>query len=98
MMSENRVPEEGYAIEVRVVEIQGRGICPIDIKVGDLFHSDQEVAAACHWAAHTLLPFTTALRFGGNVPWEPEPGVARICCPDPGNPVVFEVKRVGSGA
>jgi hypothetical protein len=40
------------------------------------------------------LPFTTALRFGGDVPWESEPGLARICCPDPDNLVVFEIRRV----
>jgi len=93
-MSQPASSETGYPIEVRVVEIRGRGICPLNIEVGDLFHSDREVGAVCHWAAHTLLPFTTALRFGGNVPWEPEPGLARICCPDPDNSVVFEVRRL----
>ncbi len=84
----------GYPIEVRAVEIRGRGICPQDIEVGDVFRSDREVGAVCHWAAHTLLPFTTALRFGGDLPWEAEIGVARICCPDPENSVVFEIRRI----
>lgn len=84
----------GYPIVVRVVEIRGRGVCPLDIKVGDIFRSDREVGAVCHWAAHALLPFTSVLRFGGDLPWETEPGLARICCPDPDNSVVFEICRL----
>jgi uncharacterized repeat protein (TIGR04076 family) len=98
MKSSIGVSDSGHPIEVRVVEIRGRGICPLDIKVGDLFRSDRELGAACHWAAHTLLPFTAALRFGGDVPWESEEGLARVCCPDPDNSVVFEVRRVEAGA
>lgn len=90
----DRAAVSDHPIEIRVVEIRGRGVCPLDIKVGDVFRSDREVGAVCHWAAHTLLPFSTALRFGGNVPWESEPGFARICCPDPDNSVVFEVRRL----
>jgi len=92
-MSDVKVSEAGHPIEVCVVEIRGRGICPLGLKVGDRFRSDGEVGAACHWAAHTLLPFTATLRFGGNLPWEAEPGLARICCPDPDNSVLFEVRR-----
>jgi uncharacterized repeat protein (TIGR04076 family) len=86
----------GHPIEIRAVEIRGRGTCPLDIRVGDLFRSDREVGAVCHWAAHTLLPLSTALRFGGDIPWEVESGLARVCCPDPDNSVVFEIRRVGA--
>lgn len=89
-----QVTATGYSIVVRVVAIRGRGICPAGIKEGDVFRSDREVGAVCHWAAHVLLPLTTALRFGGNVPWEAEPGLARACCPDPDNSVVFERRRL----
>ena len=92
-MSDVKVSEAGQPIEVCVVEIRGRGICPLGLQVGDRFLSDGEVGAVCHWAAHTLLPFTATLRFGGNLPWESEPGLARICCPDPDNSVVFTVRR-----
>jgi uncharacterized repeat protein (TIGR04076 family) len=64
----------GYPLEIRVVDIMGRGVCPLNLRVGDCFASDKELAQACHWAAHVLLPFTTTLRFGGQVPWEDEPG------------------------
>ncbi len=72
----------GYPLEIRVIDIMGRGVYPLGLKVGDCFASDKELAQACHWAAHVLLPFTTALRFGGQVPWEDEPDLARVCCLD----------------
>jgi len=37
---------------------------------------------------------SSALRFGGQVPWEDEPGQARACCLDHNNPVVFEIRRI----
>jgi uncharacterized repeat protein (TIGR04076 family) len=43
---------------------------------------------------HVLFPAVRVYQFGGSHPWEKEPGKARLCCPDPDNPVVFEV-RVG---
>lgn len=84
----------GCPIEVRAVDIRGRGICPHNIEVGDVFRSDREVGAVCHWAAHTLLPFTSVLRFVGDLPWETGPGLAWFCCPDPDNSVVFEIRRI----
>jgi tRNA pseudouridine55 synthase len=83
-----------HPIRIRVIRIDGSGECPLGLEVGRTFHSDQDVAQACHWAMHSLLPWTTALRFGGDVPWETKPGIAHVCCPDPNNPVVFEVQRV----
>lgn len=82
-----------YPIEIRLLEIRGRGTCPFGVQLGDLFRSDGQIGAVCHWAAHTLLSWTTAVRSGGDVPWESEPGLARVCCPDPDNVVVFEVGR-----
>ncbi|MFQ6014326.1 MAG: TIGR04076 family protein [Anaerolineae bacterium] len=83
-----------YPLEIKVVDIMGQGTCHEGLKVGDIFSSDRELAQACPWAAYILLPLTTALRFGGDVPWEQEPGLARACCMDAANPVVFEVRRV----
>ena len=35
-----------------------------------------------------------ALRFGAVFPWEKDPDASFSTCPDPGNPVVFEVRRL----
>ena len=39
-----------------------------------------------------MLPFLTVMRFGGKFPWGNKDGSIQICCPDPENPVVFEIK------
>ena len=83
------------SVKVKVLEIRGGGKCPFDLKVGDEFVFEHlPPKNFCHWAFHSMLPFMTALRFGGNIPWEEEKGVCRACCPDPDNTVVFEIKRV----
>lgn len=32
--------------------------------------------------------------FGGSYPWSEDPDVYIGCCPDPVNPVVFELRRI----
>lgn len=86
----------GHRLQIEVIDIMGRGTCPLGLRVGTRFGSIKELAEACHWAAHILLPLTTALRFGGDVPWQDEPGLARACCFDHHNPVVFEIRRLGN--
>jgi uncharacterized repeat protein (TIGR04076 family) len=82
-------------INVKVIKILEKGECPIGLKVGDEFVFEHlPPPSFCHWAFHSLLPFITTIRFGGNIPWEKKEGTCRLCCPDPENPVVFEIKRV----
>lgn len=38
--------------------------------------------------------FAEVLQFGGSFPWEHDPNKATVVCPDPANPVVFELRRV----
>lgn len=84
-----------YAVKIKVIDIMGQGTCPLDLKVGDEFLYEHEPPAGlCHWAFHGLFPLLTALRFGGQIPWEEEPGVFRACCLEPNNTVVFEARRV----
>ena len=80
-------------ITVTVVTILEKGECPLGLKPGDTFQFSEKTPCMCHWAYLVILPFATALRFGGNIPWE-EKGVCKVCCPDPNNPVVFEIRRV----
>jgi hypothetical protein len=44
----------------------------------------------CAWAFNAILPFITTIRFDGRFPWREEP-LARVCCPDAENPVVFQL-------
>lgn len=76
--------------------ISQKGSCEAGHSVGDEFVIDpaKTPAGICPWALYTLFPFAEVLQFGGAFPWEKDPGKARVACPDPDNPVVFELRRV----
>ena len=75
--------------------ISQKGTCAAGHKVGDEFVIGEEIpAGVCSWAFHTLFPFVEVLQFGGSFPWESDPDRATVACPDPENPVVFELRRV----
>jgi uncharacterized repeat protein (TIGR04076 family) len=81
-----------YDIKLKIVEILGSGECPSKYKVGDEFSYDDP--NFCKWARHSLMPFATALRFGGEVPWrEEDKDTMNISCPDGDNPVVYKLTR-----
>ena len=75
----------GRPLAICMEEIRGRGTCPLGMETGGILRSDREVGAVCHWAA---------LRSGGDLPWESEPGSAWICGPDPDHSVVFEIRSL----
>jgi uncharacterized repeat protein (TIGR04076 family) len=82
-----------YDVRIDVIEIRGKGECSFGHKVGDTTAIGE--ANLCPWAEHTLIPFATALRFGGEVPWrEHDKDKMDICCPDPDNPVIFQLTRI----
>ena len=74
--------------------ISQRGICEAGHRVGDEFIIEQKTPPGiCSWAFYTLFPFAEVLQFGGSLPWEKDPNKATIACPDPANPVIFELRR-----
>ena len=79
-------------IVARVVSQKGR--CEAGHKPGDEFKIGQTTPPGmCSWAFNVLFPFAEVLEFGGSFPWEPDPRKTTVACPDPGNPVVFELRR-----
>jgi len=77
--------------------ISQAGTCEAGHCVGDRFVIGQTTPQGlCSWAFYTLYPFAQVLQFGGQFPWEPEAGVSRVACPDPDNPVVFELRKVAA--
>jgi uncharacterized repeat protein (TIGR04076 family) len=84
---------EVYMVTARV--ISQKGVCSAGHKVGDEFDiGELTPGGLCSWAFYTLFPFSSALQYDGSFPWEDGVGKAIVACPDPGNPVVFQLQRV----
>jgi len=77
--------------------ISQKGSCEAHHRTGDEFVIDDITSSGmCSWAFYTLFPFYSALKFGGSFPWEKDPDTCTVACPDAGNPVVFELRRIKS--
>ena len=77
--------------------ISQKGTCAAGHKVGDEFVIGQKTSSGiCSWAFYTLFPFAEVLQYGGSFPWEEDPNKTTVACPDPTNPVVFELIRNSS--
>lgn len=90
-------PDFGLRVQIEIETVGGRGRCSIGLVPGQSWTVDSPVVPAgmCMWAWSSLMPFLTPLRFGTSLPWEDESGTARVCCPDPDNPVVFRLSTLG---
>lgn len=79
-------------IQITVTE----GKCQGNInEVGQAFTvKDRTPAGLCLGAWNAVAPYVTALRFGGDFPWEKEKGYALIHCPDPKG-ITLELRRIG---
>ncbi len=74
--------------------ISQKGSCEAGHKVGDEFMIGQSTPnGMCSWAFYTLFPFAQVLQFGGEFPWDKDPSITTVACPDPDNPVVFELSK-----
>jgi len=73
--------------------ISQKGNCAAGHKVGDEFViGDNIQPGLCSWALVPLFPFAGILKFGGSFPWGEDPKKITVACPDPNNPVVFELR------
>ena len=80
---------------VRIKILNQKGTCAAGHKVGDEWVVGEKTPGGlCLFAFSALLPTITPLMFGSSFPWESEPGMTTTACPDPDNPVVFELRRV----
>ena len=81
-----------YDVMARVVS--QKGTCVAGHKVGDEFIIGQQTPPnICSWAFYSIFPFAEVLQFGGSFPWEQDINKTTVACPDPANPVVFELTR-----
>jgi len=82
-----------YKVKARVINQKGH--CEQGHKLEDEYIiGDSVPTGMCSWAFYTLFPFISALQAGGVFPWEKDKDTAIVACPDPTNPVVFELRRI----
>lgn len=83
-----------YTIEVTVKSQKGK--CVFGHNVGDkiVFDGKSVKGAICYSALTVLLPKVFAMHYGIDFPWAEDKGVIFNACPDPENPVVFEIRRI----
>ena len=87
--------EASYDVCINVTSQKGK--CEAGHKVGDEwvisgkeFKTPQGI---CLYAFSSLYPLAKVLMYGGTFPWATDPDTAKSACPDPDNPVVFELRR-----
>ena len=84
---------ETYDVRVKIVSQKGH--CNACHKVGDEWVIGSKTPVGiCLSAFASIMPDLRGLRFGGSFPWGKNPDVSIAACPDPENPVVFELTRV----
>lgn len=82
-----------YSVKIKV--LSQKGICAAKHKTGDEWTVTRHTPAGfCLFAYSAIEPDIRALMFGGSYPWSEDPDIYIGCCPDPVNPVIFELKRV----
>ena len=86
--------DKGFTIVARVIRQEGR--CTAGHQVGDqvVFDGQTVQGKICLHALYSFLPKVFAMRYGADFPWLKDKDVATHACPDAGNPVVFEIRRV----
>jgi uncharacterized repeat protein (TIGR04076 family) len=84
---------ERYGVKISVVSQKGN--CAAGHKVGDQFLIYRHTPPGfCIFAYSAIDPDLRTLMFGGKYPWSQDSEVYVGCCPDPKNPVVFELRRI----
>ncbi|MEM2104271.1 MAG: TIGR04076 family protein [Candidatus Bathyarchaeia archaeon] len=81
-------------VEVTVKSQKGK--CNFGHKVGDkiVFNGRSIEGEICYGALMVLLPRVYAMRYNAEFPWAKNNDVLSNACPDPENPVVFEIRRI----
>ena len=82
--------------EVEVIVKSQKGKCVFGHKVGDrvIFDGRSVKGDICYSALMVLLPKIFAMRYGVKFPWSEDKDTIFNVCPDPDNPVVFEIRRI----
>ena len=84
-----------YNVSITVKSQKGQ--CHAGHKVGDQWivgKDGKTPGGMCFSGYECCESMLFALRFGAVFPWEKDPDTGITVCPDPDNPVVFELRRL----
>jgi uncharacterized repeat protein (TIGR04076 family) len=83
-----------YDIEVKVKSVKGH--CSFGHKVGDIIYFDGKAIKGniCYSALMMLFPKIYSMRYGAEFPWAENKDIISNACPDPDNPVTFQIRRI----
>jgi uncharacterized repeat protein (TIGR04076 family) len=79
-----------------------KGTCEAKHEVGQEFDLSGDFTLGMSGCPNTICPSLfyaiypnyRVLRFGGSFPWDKDPNVTQVACPDPLNPVVVQLRRI----
>ncbi len=85
---------------MRVLSV--KGTCEAKHEVGQEFDLSGDFTIGmsghpktiCTALFYAIYPNYRVLRFGGSLPFEKDPDIIHVACPDPDNPVVIQLIRV----
>lgn len=80
-------------IQISVIDRRGEKGCHRGHMIGQTFDYDTQRGDICPMAMHCGFPYIDILRYGGNVPGQPE-GIAEFCCSDADTIMVFKAEIV----
>jgi uncharacterized repeat protein (TIGR04076 family) len=86
--------DTGFRVVARVLGQEGH--CGAGHQVGDEIVFDQHSVRGkiCLDALCAFMPWVLSMRYGAEYPWEEDKETVQCACPDPANPVVFELRRI----
>ncbi len=82
-----------YDIVIRLVDNQRP--CHAGHKIGDEWLlTDKTPEGICTWAYNAIYPMALTLQYGGMFPWQEDPDVMQVSCPDGKVNNIFELRRI----
>jgi len=91
-MARKTVKPKQYEVIIKLVANQHP--CHSGHKIGDEWVFDfRPPKDLCGFAYNSLFPFAVVLKTGGTFPWQADPDVLTVSCPDAEVVNVFELRR-----
>lgn len=80
-------------IRLTLIKKIGHGQCHYNHQIGDSFDFDKDRGKLCPMAMHVAFPYVDILRYGGQIPNNPE-NECVFSCPDVDILNVFKIEKI----